>query len=169
MWVLCFPHHKCQKILSNHESQTSDLMSFWHEWCGKTHTHISNLTVFTLLETTITQIWQFFWKICQIVVKCVHEFYCHFVKCVHWSLFNSFFTIVVFNYVQWSFSQLFQSLFCYFGIVRFILFHLFLIFLSKIDSRIVNIRSLNLFPIEHIECNNSIGSTPVGKFDIKSR
>ena len=75
-----------------------------------------------------------FWKIHQIVVKCVHEFYCHFVKCVHWSLFNSFFTIVVFNNVQWSFSQLFQSLFCYFSIVRFILFHLFLIFLSKIDS-----------------------------------
>ena len=132
-------------------------------------THIFDLTVFTLLKTTISQNWQFFWKICQIVVKCVHEFYCHFVKCVHWSLFNSFFTIVVFNNVQWSFSQLFQSLFCYFGIVRFILFHLFLIFLSKIDSTFVNIRSLNLFPIEHIECNNSIGSTPVGKFDIKSR
>ena len=100
MWVWLFPHHKCQKILSNHESKTSDLTSFWHEWCGKTNTHISDLTVFTLLKTTITQIWQFFWKNCQIVVKCVHEFYCHFVKCVHWSLFNSFFTIVVFNNVH---------------------------------------------------------------------
>ena len=25
MWVLVFPHHSCQKILSNHESKTSDL------------------------------------------------------------------------------------------------------------------------------------------------
>ena len=58
MWVWLFPHHKCQKILSNHESKTSDLTSFWHEWCGKTNTHISDLTVFTLLKTTITQIWQ---------------------------------------------------------------------------------------------------------------
>ena len=47
MWVWVFPHHKCQKILSNHESKTSDLTSFWHEWCGKTHTHISDLTVFS--------------------------------------------------------------------------------------------------------------------------
>ena len=59
MWVWLFPHHKCQKILSNHESKTSYLTSFWHEWCGKTNTHISDLTVFTLLKTTIMQIWQF--------------------------------------------------------------------------------------------------------------
>ena len=31
------------KILSNHESK-----NFWHEWFGKPHTHISDLTVFTL-------------------------------------------------------------------------------------------------------------------------
>ena len=62
MWVWLFPHYKCQKILSNHESKTSDLMSFWHEWCGKTNTHIFDLTVFTLLKTTITQIWHFFLK-----------------------------------------------------------------------------------------------------------
>ena len=98
MWVWLFPHHKCQKILSNHESKTSYLTSFWHEWCGKTNTHISNLTVFTLLKTTITQIWHFFFeKFVKSLVKCEHEFYGHFVKCVDGSFFNSFFTIVFFN------------------------------------------------------------------------
>ena len=53
MWVLCFPHHKCWKSLSNHESKTSDLEGlFWHEWCGKLNNHISDLTVFTLLKNT---------------------------------------------------------------------------------------------------------------------
>ena len=51
MWVWVFPNHKCQKcqkILSNHKSETSNLTSLGHEWFGKTHTHISDLTVFTL-------------------------------------------------------------------------------------------------------------------------
>ena len=39
MWVWIFPNHKCQKILSNHESKMSDLTSFGHEWFGKTHTY----------------------------------------------------------------------------------------------------------------------------------
>ena len=38
-----------KKILSNNVSKTSVLMTFGHEWFGKTHsTHISDITVFTL-------------------------------------------------------------------------------------------------------------------------
>ena len=48
MCVWVFPNHKRQKILLNYESKTSDLMSFWHESFGKTHTHISDITEFTL-------------------------------------------------------------------------------------------------------------------------
>ena len=66
MWVLCFPHYKCWKSLSNHESKTSDLEGlFWHEWCGKLNNHISDLTVFTLLKKTLLKMW----KNCKMVSK----------------------------------------------------------------------------------------------------
>ena len=39
----------------------------------------------------------FLGKLHHIVVKCEHEFYCHFLKCEHGFLFHSFAIIVVFN------------------------------------------------------------------------
>ena len=44
----------------------------------------------------------FFLKLHYIVVKCEHEFYCHFVKCEHGFLFHSFAIIVVFNNDQYK-------------------------------------------------------------------
>ena len=37
-----------------------------------------------------------------IVVKCEHEFYCHFVKCEYSFLFHNFAIIVVFNNAKYK-------------------------------------------------------------------
>ena len=53
MWVWVFSHHKWQKIFPNHKAKPSDIEEiFCHEWWGKIHTHISDLTVITLLKIT---------------------------------------------------------------------------------------------------------------------
>ena len=42
-----------RKFFPNHEAKPSDLEGiFWHKWWGKSRTHISDLTVITLLKIT---------------------------------------------------------------------------------------------------------------------
>ena len=62
MWVWCFPNHKCQKTCQITSQRQVICKEFWHEWFGKPHTHISDLTVFTLLKTTNMKILQIWWK-----------------------------------------------------------------------------------------------------------
>ena len=92
MWVWLFPHHKCQKILSNHESKTSDLTSFWHEWCGKKgYSHFRSHSICIVKNYNYADL-TFFWKFHHIVVDCVgvHELYCHFAKCIQWLIVQQF-------------------------------------------------------------------------------
>ena len=54
-------------------------------------------SILSLLKTAITQIWQKKMKNLSNCCKVCTWVFCRFVKCVHDSLFNSFFTIAVFN------------------------------------------------------------------------
>ena len=92
---------------------------FWHEWFGKPHPHISNLTVHIHIvenyeyATTceFASKWQyfscshfvkwreklmftlyndFFWKICQIVIKCEQEFFSTLYKVWTWQIVLQF-------------------------------------------------------------------------------
>ena len=55
--------------------------NFWHEWFGKPHTHISDLTVLTLLKTTnMHKMRKNLWNCSKVLSKTnVHTL--HFTKC----------------------------------------------------------------------------------------
>ena len=55
--------------------------NFWHEWFGKPHTHISDLTVLTLLKTTnMHEMRKNLWN-CSKVFSKTHIHTLHFTKC----------------------------------------------------------------------------------------
>ena len=55
--------------------------NFWHEWFGKPHTHISDLTVLTLLKTTnMHKMRKNLWN-CSKVLSKTHIHTLHFTKC----------------------------------------------------------------------------------------
>ena len=83
-------------VKSRVEDEWFDEFLAWVMWKNQ-YSHFRSHSIHIVKNYNYADLTFFFWKIRQIIVKCVHEFYCHFVKCVHWSLFNSFFTIVVFN------------------------------------------------------------------------
>ena len=73
---------------------------------SKTHVHTLHFTkcwvklMFTLYKVlSKTHVHTLRWFDDNIVVKCEHEFYCHFVKCEHGFLLHSFAISVVFNNV----------------------------------------------------------------------